>query len=101
MNDFIFLYGPPGAGKSTLGQTLQTSLNLNFTDLDDEIVRSARMPIPKIFATEGESGFRDREKEMLARVLTRNNKIIALGGGALLDPGNREKAEAAGQMQPQ
>ena len=63
MNNFIFLYGPPGAGKSTIGQTLATDLNLRFTDLDVEIVRRARMPIPEIFSNEGESGFRQREKE--------------------------------------
>ena len=65
MKNSIFLYGPPGAGKSTLGQTLAADLKLKFTDLDIEIARLARMPIPEIFASEGESGFRQREKEML------------------------------------
>ena len=98
MKNSIFLYGPPGAGKSTLGQTLAGELNLNFTDLDIEIARLARMSIPEIFASEGESGFRQREKEMLFRLLNGHGHLIALGGGAFLDPENREKVEAAGQV---
>jgi len=98
MKNSIFLYGPPGAGKSTLGQTLAANLKLKFTDLDIEIARLARMPIPEIFASEGESGFRQREKELLFSLLNSDGHMIALGGGALLDPENREKVQATGQV---
>jgi len=98
MNNSIFLYGPPGAGKSTLGQILAADLQLKFTDLDIEIARLARMPIPEIFASEGENGFRQKEKEMLFSLLNGHGHLIALGGGALLDPENREKVEDAGQV---
>jgi shikimate kinase/3-dehydroquinate synthase len=98
MKNTIFLYGPPGAGKSTLGEILATELNLLFTDLDTEIVRTARKPIPEIFASEGESGFREREKQLLMSLLDKEDQVVALGGGSLLDPENREKVEAAGQI---
>jgi shikimate kinase / 3-dehydroquinate synthase len=92
----IFLYGAPGSGKSTIGRILAHTLNLIFYDLDIEIEQECRKPIWKIFAEEGESGFRRREKDMLQRLVQKQPGIVALGGGTLLDEANRATAENTG-----
>lgn len=92
----FFIYGPPGAGKSTLGRSLARSLDLSFSDLDAEIEATAGLTIPEIFSSEGEGGFRARERAALYKVLARGSTVVALGAGALLDRDNRARAEAAG-----
>jgi shikimate kinase len=57
----VFLVGPPGAGKSTVGRHLAAQLQASFFDLDEVIQERAGADIPWIFDVEGESGFRDRE----------------------------------------
>ena len=94
----IFLYGPPGSGKSTLGKALAEALALPFADLDERIVRAAHRPIPRIFEQEGEAGFRGRERDALQALCAEAPAVIALGGGALLDDANRALAEAAGRV---
>ena len=94
----LFLYGPPGSGKSTIGRLLAVRLGLPFTDLDAVIVETAGHPIPQIFAEEGESGFRAREKQALVDMAARPRHIVALGGGALLNPECRALAEANGEV---
>lgn len=94
----VFLYGPPGSGKTELGFRLAQSLNLPFTDLDSEIEAQARLIIPEIFASEGESGFRARESAVLRQALAGRPRVVALGGGALLDSSNRAQVEAAGDV---
>lgn len=95
-SELIFLYGPPGAGKSAVGQHLSASLNLPYTDLDAEITAHSQMTIPQIFADEGESGFRAREQAALRQMINRGAGVIALGGGALLNPDCRALAEGHG-----
>ena len=94
----LFLYGPPGSGKSTIGRILAERLDLPFIDLDAVIEASAKQAIRDIFASEGEAGFRLRESAALARVIAGEPCVIGLGGGALLKPENRAIAESAGEI---
>lgn len=96
--EWFFLYGAPGSGKSTLGRVLAERLDLPFFDLDTLIVEQAGMDIPAIFAREGESGFRAREREALHGLLARDGGVVALGGGALLEDANRRAVEAHGAV---
>ena len=92
----IYLYGPPGCGKSTFGRSLAPVLGMDFVDLDAEISAAEKMTITEIFALRGEKGFRFAEKETLRRVSGLSGKVVALGGGALLDPESRRIAESTG-----
>ncbi len=95
----IFLYGPPGSGKSTLGSALADKLGLPFTDLDEEIEAREGALIPQIFAARGESGFRRAERAALEAVCRDpEERVVALGGGALLAVANRALAEAHGRV---
>ncbi|MDE2059091.1 MAG: shikimate kinase [candidate division NC10 bacterium] len=84
----IVLTGFMGTGKSVVGRRLAQRLALPFIDLDDAIEAAANMAIPEIFAIEGESGFRRRERELIAGLANRRSCVIATGGGAVLDPEN-------------
>ncbi len=84
----IVLTGFMGTGKTVVGRRLAERLALPFVDLDDAIEAAASMAIPEIFASEGESGFRRRERELIANVANRGSCVVATGGGAVLDPEN-------------
>ena len=94
----IFLYGPPGSGKSTVGQLLASALELPFLDLDADIEAAAGRSIPEIMAGEGEPAFRDLETAALEKAAAGPPAVIALGGGALLRDANRQCAEAGGEV---
>ena len=85
----VFLVGPPGAGKSTVGRHLAAHLQATFFDLDEVIQQRAGADIPWIFDVEGESGFRDRESAVVKDFASRDNVVIATGGGVVLRPENR------------
>jgi 3-dehydroquinate synthase len=97
-NGPVFVYGPPSSGKSTTGRLLAQALDVPFIDLDEEIVAQSRMSIPEIFELEGEAAFRAREAAAIKTVLSPGEKVVALGGGALVDPANRSLVEAAGPV---
>ncbi|MEJ5313685.1 3-dehydroquinate synthase [Anaerolinea thermophila] len=98
--EWYFIYGMPGAGKSTLGKALAEQLELPFFDLDAQIVAQAGVDIPTLFAREGESGFRARERETLRALLMeeKSGGVAALGGGALLNEENRHLVESHGTV---
>ena len=85
----IFLIGPMGAGKSTIGRRLAAGLNLEFVDSDHEIEARTGVDIGFIFEKEGEAGFRLRERQMIAELTARHGIVLATGGGAVLDSENR------------
>ena len=86
----IFLVGPMGVGKSTIGRLLASQLNMPFYDSDREIEFVTGADIPWIFDVEGEKGFRVREARMIDTLTQRQSVIVATGGGAILDPESRK-----------
>jgi shikimate kinase len=85
-----------GSGKSAVGKQLARALAREFVDSDAEIEQRTGVDIAYIFEKEGESGFRQREREVLAELTTRENSVISTGGGAVLDAENRERLTANG-----
>lgn len=94
----IFLIGPMGAGKTTIGRQLAKELSLEFIDSDLEIEARAGADISWIFDVEGESGFRDRETQVLDDLTSRDGVLIATGGGSVLREENREMLSNRGTV---
>lgn len=92
----LALVGPMGAGKSSIGRRLADRFGLAFVDADREIELRTGASVTTIFECEGEAGFRARERTVLAELLAAGDSIIATGGGAVLDPGNRALLRARG-----
>ena len=92
----VFLIGPMGSGKSTIGRQLAAALGLSFQDSDHEIQRRTGVDIPTIFAFEGEAGFRTREKAVIDALSAVDGQVLATGGGAILDPDNRRVLASRG-----
>jgi shikimate kinase len=92
----IFLIGPMGAGKTTVGKRLAKLKGMRFVDSDHEIEERTGVDIGFIFEKEGESGFRRREREVIAELTQQTGVVLATGGGAVLDPDNRRDLSARG-----
>src|SRR5512139_3120122 len=92
----VFLVGPMGSGKSAVGRQLATRLDLAFVDSDAEIEARTGADISYIFEKEGEAGFREREREVLDALTGRSRVLLSTGGGAVLDPANRERLRSRG-----
>ncbi|QSB06607.1 3-dehydroquinate synthase [Natronoglycomyces albus] len=85
----IVVVGPPGAGKTTVGQALAAHLGMEFRDTDADIVATAGKPISDIFVDDGEEHFRALEREAVAVAVAEHQGVVALGGGAVLSEATR------------
>ena len=94
----LFLAGPMGAGKSTIGRQLSRQLDLPFHDSDHEIEARTGVDIPLIFELEGEAGFRKRESAVIDELTQLPGIVLATGGGAILDPASREHLSNRGKV---
>lgn len=94
----VFLIGPMGAGKTTVGKLLADELSLDFHDTDREIEERTGADIPWIFDMEGEEGFRKREAAMLDELTSRNGVLVATGGGVILREENRKRLVSRGTV---
>jgi shikimate kinase len=92
----IFLIGPMGAGKSTVGRQLAGALSFEFRDSDQEVQRRTGVDIPTIFEFEGEEGFRARERQVIEELIQGEGIVLATGGGAVLRADNRQGLAARG-----
>ncbi len=85
----LFLIGPMGAGKTSIGRHLSRHLGLRFVDLDHELEARTGASVSLTFEIEGEAGFRKRESVLLGELVRLCGIILSTGGGAVLDPDNR------------
>ncbi|HUB90785.1 MAG TPA: shikimate kinase [Dyella sp.] len=94
----LFLVGPTGAGKTSIGRQLAGRYGMPFVDLDQEIERLTGVSIATIFDIEGEAGFRRRERAMLEECSGQRGVLLASGAGAVLDPANRRTLAERGYV---
>jgi len=86
----LIITGFSGTGKSLVAKEAARGLNWNFIDTDDEIVKQTGKPIAEIFRQDGEARFRELEREMIRKACQQRHTVIAIGGGAIVDPQNYE-----------
>ncbi len=94
----LVLIGMPSSGKSTIGKVVASELNMEFIDSDEEIVKRAGKAIPEIFTETGEAGFRKLESAVIKELSLLQNKVIATGGGAVLNRKNIELLKGNGRV---
>ena len=98
VSENIYLIGPMGAGKSSIGKQLATSLRKQFLDSDSEIEQRTGAKIELIFDIEGEPGFRKREVQVIGELTRLDNIVLATGGGAVLMEENRKNLRENGTV---
>ena len=94
----IFIVGPMGSGKTTVGKIVANELFLEFHDTDATIEKKTGVTIDWIFDIEGEQGFRKRETLVLKDLVALNSIVLATGGGIVIEPENRELLAARGTV---
>lgn len=94
----VFLIGPMGAGKTTVGRELAKRLRAQFLDSDHEIEQRTGVDIAYIFEKEGEAGFRKREAQVIDELSAQTGVVLATGGGAILDAGTRDRLKSRGTV---
>ncbi len=94
----VFLVGPMGAGKSTIGKQLAKELKVEFFDSDHVIEERAGASVSWIYDVEGEDGFRDREINTIDELTQKSGIVLATGGGAIMAPENRNRLAARGTV---
>jgi shikimate kinase len=87
----LVLVGPMGAGKTTVGRLVAGALGVDFLDTDEIVERETGRTVSEIFVDEGEARFRELERAAVAGALERHEGVLALGGGAVMDPATRER----------
>ncbi|WP_345337101.1 shikimate kinase AroK [Ferrimonas pelagia] len=92
----IFLIGPMGAGKSTIGRHLAQMLHLEFFDSDQEIEARSGADIAWVFDVEGEEGFRKREARVITDLTEKQGIVLATGGGSVISKEVRNRLSARG-----
>ena len=97
MNNII-ITGFSGTGKSSVGKTIAQRLGWEFVDTDQEIAQRAGKPIVRIFEEEGEESFRRLEREVVQEACTGQRRVIATGGGAIMEPESRWAMQEAGLL---
>lgn len=96
--DNIFLIGPMGAGKTTIGRQLAKVLKMDFVDSDQEIEARTGADIAWIFDVEGEAGFRIREQKVIEELTLNKGIVLSTGGGVVLSEQNRRFLQARGRV---
>ena len=94
----IFIVGPMGSGKTTVGKIVANELFLEFFDTDATIEEKTGVTIDWIFDIEGEAGFRKRETMVLKELVSSNSIVLATGGGIVIEPENRELLASRGTV---
>lgn len=94
----IYLIGPMGAGKSSVGRFLASELDMCFYDSDEEIEKRTGVDIGWIFDIEGEEGFRKREMTVISELVCLSNVVLATGGGTVLSHENQELLQKHGTI---
>lgn len=98
MSANIYLIGPMGSGKTSIGRILARALKRSFYDSDKEIEARSGADIPWIFELEGEEGFRKRERQVIAELTQLSNIVLATGGGAILNAETRHILQTTGTV---
>jgi shikimate kinase len=89
VNPKAVVIGPPGSGKTTVGRLLAQRLGVAFRDTDHDVEAAAGKPIGEIFIDDGEEHFRALERSAVRDALAGHDGVLAVGGGAILDPATR------------